>query len=116
MTAFFIADPGAAFCVLEQNEVPSAESIERWREHILSAYRRSRGTRPDGTSIGDPEREAFLNRIFAYAQLGRDKHAEIRMLARMEVSNILRSLARQMKPTGKGRNRKGAVLTTGSKL
>lgn len=112
MTAFFIADPGAAFCVLEQNNVPSTESIERWREWALAHLKKENGLNSDGSERRDPGRESFVNRIFDYAQLGRDKHMDVRHCARMELAGMLRSIARQVNVKGKGRNRKGEILLT----
>ena len=109
MSAYFIADSNAAFCVLDQNEVPAAESIERWREWMLSTYRKSCGIGRDGEPRTKSEQENFINRIFDYAQLGRDKHADIRAMAQQELAATLRSIARQVNTKGRGKNLKGTV-------
>jgi len=109
MGVTFIADPNAVFCVIEQNGVPASDSIERWREWALSKLKKDCGTNRDGTLRTCPERESFVNRIFDYAQLGREKHVDVRACARQELTGMLRSLARQVNTKGKGRNKTGTI-------
>jgi hypothetical protein len=93
-TVFTVKEPDALLNVFE-NELPSKEAIIRWIEYFSQPWAVKEDRKRQYLELSC-ENARYIAKLLAYAGLGTERRFKAKELAKLELAEMLRSLARQI--------------------